>query len=325
MILRVSEKMTETSTHKIMIVQEEAAATRKLQKMLTKMRYHIIGISYSGDDALEKARRLRPDLILMSIMIPGKQDGIKVAEIVKLELNIPVIFLTPSSEEKNIERAKKADPYGYILTPFQDCETRAAIEVAMCRKKKEEKLQKAHDELEHRINERTSELNTALKTLQHKETELAERKSVLERLNQELTDTNLALSVVANSIDQEKQKLENQFFMLCNGRIIPTLKQLQKDVYCQKRQADLELMISYLKEAFRESPRFQITGHYLSDQEMRVALMIQNGLSNQQIADMLYISINTVRTHRRNIRKKFNITNPKTNLGSYLRAKFDFD
>ena len=138
-------------------------------------------------------------------------------------------------------------------------------------------------------------------------------------------DTNQALSVVANHIDKEKQKLEKQFFTLCNGKIIPMLMDLQKDVYCQKRQADLELMISYLKEAFCESPQYQLTGNYLSEQEKRIALMIKNGLSNRQIADMLYISLNTVRTHRKHIREKFNIKDPKTNLSSYLKSKFDFD
>jgi two-component system, response regulator PdtaR len=308
-----------------MIVEDESVVALGLQKMLTKMGYHVIGISYTGEEALEKAGSLRPDLILMAVMLPGEMDGIKVAEVVKSKLNIPVIFLTAYSEDKIIQRAKKAEPYGFILKPFQDREIKAAIEVALYKKEMGEKWRKAHNELEQRVKKRTSELNHALETLKHSEAEIAQHKLVLERLNQELMDTNQALSVLANNIDKEKQKLEKQFFTLCSGKIIPALKELQKDVYCQKRQADLELMINYLKEAFCELPEYQITGYPLSDQEMRVALMIKNGLSNQQIADQLYISLNTVKSHRKNIRKKLKIKDTKINLVTYLRSGFDSD
>jgi DNA-binding NarL/FixJ family response regulator len=313
------------SQYKIMIVEDEAVIALRLQKMLTRMGYHVIGISYTGDEALEKAGSLRPDLILMDIMLPGETDGIKAAEGVKSKLDIPVIFLTAYSEDKIIERAKKAEPYGYILKPFQDREIRAVIEVALHKKEIEEKLRKAHDKLERRVKERTLELNTTLETLKRSEAELAHHKLVLERLNQELMDTNQALSVLANNIDKEKQKLEKHFFTLCNGKIIPILKDLQKDAHCQKWQADLELMISYLKEAFHELPQYQITGYSLSDQEMRIALMIKNGLTNQQIADMLYISLHTVKTHRKNIRKKLKIKDTKINLVSFLKSRFDSD
>ena len=109
--------MTKKSAYKIMVVEDEAVIALRLQQRLTKMGYDVIGVSYSGEEALEKARSLRPDLILMDIMIPGKLDGIDVAEMVKSELDIPVIFLTAFSEDKIIERAKKAEPFGYILKP----------------------------------------------------------------------------------------------------------------------------------------------------------------------------------------------------------------
>ena len=308
---------------KIMIVEDEAIIAMSLEQTLIKMHFNVVGISYSGKDALEKAASLGPDLILMDIMLPGKMDGIEIAKIARSELNIPVIFLTAFSEDNIIERAKEAEPFGYILKPFQDREIKAAIEVALYKKEMEEKLRKAHDELEHRVKERTHELNNTLESLKRSESELTQNKLVLERLNQELMDTNVALSVVANNINKEKQKLEEQFYTLCNGKVIPILKNLQNDVYCNKRQADLELTISYLKDGFRESPKYHISGYNLSEQEMRVALMIKNGLSNQQIADMLCLSIYTIRTHRKNIRNKFCIKDPKVDLVSYLRSRFN--
>ena len=319
--------MKKNSAHKIkiMLVEGEAAIALKLEQMLTQMGYCVAGISHSGEEALEKAAGLDPDLILLNTLLPGKMDGIEVAEVVKSELDIPVIFLTALAEDKIIERAEKTVPCGCIFKPFLDREIKVVVELALHKKKMEKKLRKAHEALEHRIKKRTTELDETLETLKRSETELAQYKLILKRLNQELMDTHQALSVVANNIDKEKQKLEEQFFTLCSGKIIPMLKNLQQDQRCEKRQADIELMISYLKEAFQESSRYQIAGYYLSEQEMRVALMIKNGLTNQQIADMLCISLHTVKTHRKHIRNKFNITNPKTNLVSYLTSRFDCD
>lgn len=317
--------VTKNSKFKIVLVEDKADIALRLQKMLTKMGFDVIGISYTGADALKKARHLKPDLILMDIMLLGKMHGIKVAKTVTSELNIPVILLMPFLEDKIIVRGKQAEPFGFILSPFQNSEIVSAIGNALHNKEMEEKLRKDSKAPDQIVKERTLELHNLHETLKRREVELAQHKRALERLNQELMDINKALSVVAEYKDVEKQELQKKFFMLCNGKIIPMLKKLQTDVYCRKRQADLELMINYLEESFRDSSQYQITGYNLSDQEMRVALMIKNGLSNQQIADMLYISLNTVKTHRRNIRKKLHIKNPSINLVSYLKSEFDSD
>ena len=117
-----------------MIVEDEAVIAFRLQQLLSSMGYDVIAISHSGDEGLEKARRLRPDLILMDIKISGTRDGVAVAKIVKAELDIPVIFLTAFTEDQIIERAKQAEPYGYIVKPFQDRELKAAVEVGLYKK-----------------------------------------------------------------------------------------------------------------------------------------------------------------------------------------------
>ena len=431
---------------KIIVVEDEAVIALRLQQMLITMGYDVIGVSYSGEEALEKIRSLRPDLVLMDIMIPGKMDGIDVAEIVISELDIPVIFLTAFSEDKIIKRAKKVAPYGYVLKPFQDVELKASIEVALYKKemenalkesekkfrtlaenandgiliasmngehvyankraaeitgysiselletkiknlahpdefekikerycriisgksfqkqyeariihksgkeitievasarsdwgghpadivvmrditeriKAEEALRTARDELEHRVKERTLELDNALKTVQRSEKELSQRKLSLEKVNKELLETNQAVSVLARNIDKKKEELEKKILNMCNSKLMPILKRLQKDVYCQKRQADLELIINYLNEITKDSPLYRDINSHLTDQEMRVAIMIKNGLTSQQIGDLLCISLHTVKTHRKNIRKKLNIDNKSLNLVSYLKSK----
>ena len=128
-----------------MIVEDEAVIAIRLQERLTAMGYHVVGISYSGEEAMEQARRLRPDLILMDIMIPDEMDGVAVATWVKTELDIPVIFLTAFSEDKMIEKAKQAKPYGYIVKPFQDRELKACVEVALYKKETEKALKEREE------------------------------------------------------------------------------------------------------------------------------------------------------------------------------------
>jgi CheY-like chemotaxis protein len=123
--------MIKNHAGKILVVEDEVVIALRLEQMLTKVGYHVIGVSYSGEDALEKIRNLRPEIILMDIILPGKLDGIAVAEIVKSELNIPVIFLTAFSGDNILERSKKAEPFGYISKPFQDHEIKATIEAAL--------------------------------------------------------------------------------------------------------------------------------------------------------------------------------------------------
>lgn len=304
-----------------MVVEDEVVIALRLQQRLTSMGFDVTGISYTGEEAVEKAKSLRPDLILMDIMIPGKLDGIAAAKIVKDELGIPVVFLTAFAEDNIIKRAREAEPYGYILKPFQDLEIKAAIKIALFKNKMEKALIKAHNQLETRVKERTLELSNALEKIKRSEKELLKNKLALEKLNKELLETNQAVSVLARNIDKKKEELEKKIFKMCNSKLMPILKGLQKDVYCQKRQADLELIINYLNEITYDSPIHHDIDSHMTDQEMRVAIMIKNGLSSQQIGDLLCISLHTVKTHRKNIRKKLKIDNKSINLVSYLKSK----
>ena len=126
--------------HKIMVVDDEVIITSQLEKRLSKMGYEVVGSASSGVDAVDMARRLRPDLILMDIVMPGKLDGIEAAEIIVAEMDISVIFLTAYANDEFIKRAKSVEPFGYIVKPFRDMELRAVVEVALYKKEMERKL-----------------------------------------------------------------------------------------------------------------------------------------------------------------------------------------
>ena len=130
---------------KIMIVEDEAVIALRLEERLAEMGYKVIGMSYTGEDCVKKARSLLPDLILMDVMISGDLDGIDSAKIVKDELDIPVIFMTAYTEDQIIERAKEVEPYGYIIKPIRDRELKATIEIALYKKEMERCLQESEE------------------------------------------------------------------------------------------------------------------------------------------------------------------------------------
>ena len=72
----------------------------------TNLNYNVVAVSYSGDDAVEKAEKRQPDLVLMDIVLKGEMDGIKTAEIIHSRFDIPVVYLTAYTDEKTLQRAK---------------------------------------------------------------------------------------------------------------------------------------------------------------------------------------------------------------------------
>jgi len=128
-----------------MIVDDEAAITTQLEERLTLMGYEITGSASSCQEAVEMARRTRPDIILMDIVMPGRKDGIDAAEIIKAELDIPVIFLTAYADQKFIDKARIVEPFGYIVKPFHEREIKATIEIALHKKNIERRLRESEE------------------------------------------------------------------------------------------------------------------------------------------------------------------------------------
>lgn len=127
----------------ILVVDDEAIIAMQLEERLNAMGYTVSGIAASGEDAIEKARRLNPDLVLMDIVMPGRLNGIEAAKTVAEELDIPVVFVTSFADDATIAKAKLVGPYGYIVKPFNELEIKAGIEVALFRKTAERELRKS--------------------------------------------------------------------------------------------------------------------------------------------------------------------------------------
>ena len=122
---------------KVMIVEDEVIVATQLQKRLETMGYTVPAIASSGREALRKITAVGPDVILMDIVLKGKMTGIAVAERIRAQFRIPVIFLTSYGDVETVSQAKQTTPFGYLLKPFDSDTLRANIEIALYRQTQE--------------------------------------------------------------------------------------------------------------------------------------------------------------------------------------------
>ena len=125
---------------RILIVEDEAIVAMDIQARLEQRGYAIAGMAATGEDAIRLAAQARPDLVLMDIRLRGEMDGITAASQIRERFRLPVIFLTAHAEETTLQRAKVAEPFGYILKPFEERELHTLIEMALYKHRAEEEI-----------------------------------------------------------------------------------------------------------------------------------------------------------------------------------------
>ncbi|HYJ12663.1 MAG TPA: response regulator [Thermomicrobiales bacterium] len=126
---RVSER---ANRWRIVIADDESLIRLDLREMLTHLGYDVIGEAGDGRSAMELARRLRPDLLIMDIKMPDL-DGISAAEELTRERIAPVVLVTAYSDQGLVERAREAGVVGYVVKPFREAELMPVIELSRAR------------------------------------------------------------------------------------------------------------------------------------------------------------------------------------------------
>lgn len=129
-----------TAEIQILVVEDEIIIAKEIQNSLRDLGYPSISIAMSGEEAIKRALEIHPALILMDIMLQGHIDGIQAAEHIREHFDVPIIYLTAYSDDKTLERAKKTEPSGYILKPFEETELRTTIKMALYKHEMERKL-----------------------------------------------------------------------------------------------------------------------------------------------------------------------------------------
>lgn len=132
----------------ILIVEDEAIIAADLAGKLGLLGYEVVGTAATGEDAVEMACGLEPQVVLMDIRLKGPMDGIEAAEAITRRHCAAVIYLTAHSDAVTLARAKLSGPFGYILKPFEERELSTTIEMALYKHQSEQKLREQREWLQ---------------------------------------------------------------------------------------------------------------------------------------------------------------------------------
>ncbi|MBM3128316.1 MAG: response regulator, partial [Chloroflexi bacterium] len=111
---------------RVIIADDESVIRADLREMLTTLGYLVVGEAGDGQSAVNSARELKPDIVIMDIKMP-QMDGIEAAKILTQEKIAPVLLLTAYSQRDLVDRAKEAGVVGYLVKPFREQEIGPAI------------------------------------------------------------------------------------------------------------------------------------------------------------------------------------------------------
>jgi response regulator NasT len=117
---------------KVLIADDDPVIRMDLRGMLEEMGHQVVGEADNGESACYMARNLRPDLVILDIMMP-KMNGLEAAAKISTERSAPVLLLTAYSEAPMIEQATEAGVLAYLVKPFRRQELQPAIEIAIAR------------------------------------------------------------------------------------------------------------------------------------------------------------------------------------------------
>lgn len=145
--------MTDPARPRIVIAEDEAIIRLDLREILEGQGYEVVGEAGRGDEAVELARSLRPDLAILDVKMPGL-DGISAARIVTEERLAAVLVLTAFSQRDLVEEARDAGALAYLVKPFQERDLVPAIEVALARQAERVALEVEVADLKERLETR---------------------------------------------------------------------------------------------------------------------------------------------------------------------------
>ena len=238
-------------------------------------------------EALENIRENKCDIILVDVVI---YDACCADLDMHTDNDLKIVAMTGFADKQGIIRALKRGAFDVLEKPFVNDLLHHSVLRALTSLENERKTRRLIEDLE----------QSRLQVLSHK--------VLLEKLDCRLRETNRALSILAENVERERRDLERRLVLQIRELVMPVVTRMRGDRNLQACETHLNMLTRQIEDLTSGFPIGQSFAMGLSSAEMRVAYLVKQGIGTEKIAQQLHISGNTVRTHRKNIRKKLNIS-----------------
>ncbi len=288
-------------TVRALIVVDDPDVCRPLQQALVSWRIEADSASSPLLD-FDTQQETFYNLIFIDLSLPQKSGLGLVGEIGSKSPDTKILAINGCADKQGAVRALKAGVFDLIERPisleFLELSVRRALQT----------------------QETEEEKRSAQEALRRCQRDLLKQAKQLEGAKHELQDANTALSVLAHNIEKEQKQSERQIVSRLRLLLRPLRERLRQNGNLYRVAPELSLLSDYVEELDAGLPESFKISSTLSMSEYRIASLIKEGLVNREIADYLSISSDTVKTHRRNIRRKLHLCGSGSNLQGYLKG-----
>ncbi len=285
----------------VLVLDDDAQVCRLLQQAFATWGLTADTLQES-QHALEAVRRYTYDVVLLDVVLP-ELSGMEV--LVHLRQMCPaskIIMMTGYADKAMAINALRAGAFDFLEKPIDLTLLSHAVQRAL----EAQAMARAH---QHTLEE-----------LQRSKEELQTYAVHLEQLNAELRETHHAMLVLARNADRARHDTEERIVAHLRSLVLPLIEDIRHDERLQPYETQLSLLGRAIEDAVAGLATHLAVVPSLSAREMRIAVMIKNGMTSDEIATCLHISTETVKTHRRNIRKKLGLIGSRDQLRAYFRA-----
>lgn len=288
--------------NRLLIVDDNRELCRVLQEMISTLGIKADAIA-DPDRVVDQVRGTSYNIVLLDIIMPEKSGFDLIPEIGKFCPDTKIIIMTGYADKEKVIKALRMGVFDFLEKPVQMELLFHTVQRALHSQKIE------------------LDLKNTLKDLERSRHDLLLHKNTLEQVNEQLLETNKALSVLAKNLESTREESEKQIVLKVRSLIIPIVEKLQQDKRLERYKAELSMLLGHIENLTLGLAGDTRISSRLSSTELRIASMIMHGLTSREIADQMNISLSTVKTHRKNIRKKLNVQNSEINLRSYLESE----
>jgi FixJ family two-component response regulator len=243
------------------------------------------------------------NIVLLDIVMPEQSGFDLIPEIRKFCPETKIIIMSGYADKEKALKALRLSVFDFLEKPIKTQLLLHSVMRALDTQKIELELKKTIEELK------------------RSQSELLNYKLGLEQANEQLLETNKALSVLAKNIEMTGKESEKRIILKIRSLIIPIVEKLQRDKNLERYKAELSMLMAHIETLTSGLAGDTEIADRLSSTELRIVSMVVNGLTSQEIAKPLHVSLSTVKTHRRNIRRKLNISRSNCNLRTYLESR----